>query len=638
MELVSLILFFVYLYGFGFAATSFLKKAENLAENFWERNIMRLGIGVAVFALVGIILNFLRIPLDWKIFLFLSLIAPGYYLFKHRSNIKSHIKNIHFTKSDLFIAGAILLFIFSFYMYHKGAFAYSYLEDDDPWEHARSVKYIATEKTAFESYPGEDLFRYTDPYPPGYEIMMAVLYQTSTSLNWTLKFFNALFISLSILFFYFFAQKMTGSKKKALFATFVLAMIPSYLSHFIWVHTLLPLLIFVTFYCFESIKEDKRWGYTSALVVAGIFVVHPEHAIKFSFLFAIYFIAKWAVEKQFPKEHLYACITGGLLSLFWWGAKLGSFFQERMGRITPPDSAIISSAKISTISKLSSFFQSYFSPYSGTATRPYTFNDFFIAKAQNMINSPIGWGIVISLLLVVSIILVIIAVKKYREQKKYYPFVLLGWFVLMFMIVNSATFGTPGFLSFRTWMLLAIPVALLCAEGYSLLMGMLPENLKSSRLLILAIIVIGLWFTAGSQKFSVNTAAWPPGGGFTSPDEVNLYLWIYQNLPKETKVFPFSGNQDNHLLGLDMANCDWCLENREFRKGFLDKTPAQTYSFLKAQGYQYLLLDTMSIPWYQAVENKSQETVLNKFQEYGQAGDKFSLVFQNKGGAVLKVN
>jgi len=94
MELVSLILFFVYLYGFGFAATSFLKKAENLAENFWERNIMRLGIGVAVFALVGIILNFLRIPLDWKIFLFLSLIAPGYYIFKHRSNIKSHIKNI----------------------------------------------------------------------------------------------------------------------------------------------------------------------------------------------------------------------------------------------------------------------------------------------------------------------------------------------------------------------------------------------------------------------------------------------------------------------------------------------------------------------------------------------------------------
>ena len=254
-----------------------------------------------------------------------------------------------------------------------------------------------------------------------------------------------------------------------------------------------------------------------------------------------------------------------------------------------------------------------------------------------MINSPIGWGIVISILLAVSIILVIIAVKKYREQKKYYPFVLLGWFVLTFMIVNSATFGTPGFLSFRTWMLLAIPVALLCAEGYFLLIGMLPENLKSGRLLILAIVVLGLWFTAGSQKFSANTAAWPPGGGWTSPDEVNLYLWTYQNLPKETKVFPFSGQQDNYLLGLDMANCDWCSENREFRKGFLDKTPTQTYSFLKAQGYQYLLLDTMSIPWYQAVENRSQDVVLNKFQEYGQAGDKFSLVFQNKGGAVLRV-
>ncbi len=638
MELLSLILFFIYLYGFGFAATSFLKKeeapVENPSENFLERNIMRLGIGVAVFALVGVILNFLRIPLDSRIFLFLSLIAPGYYIFKHRSNIKSYIKNIHFTKSDLFIAGAILLFIFSFYMYHKGAFAYSYLEDDDPWEHARSVKYIATEKTAFEPYPGEDLFRYTDPYPPGYEIMMAVLYQTSTSLNWTLKFFNALLISLSILLFYFFARKFTGSKKKALFATFVLAMIPSYLSHFIWVHSLLPLFIFVAFYCFESIREDKRWWYTSALVVAGLFVIHPEHAIKFSFLFAIYFIVRWAVEQQFPKEHLYAYITGGLLSLFWWGAKVGSFFQERMGRVA--SDAVYSQSSL--FSKLGIFFKNYFNSYSGTATRPYTFNDFFTAKAQNMINNPIGWGIVISLLLAVSIILVFLAVKKYHKQKKYYPGVLLGWFVLTFMIVNSATFGTPGFLSFRTWMILAIPVALLCAEGYFLLIGMLPENLKSGRILILAIVVLGLWFTAGSQKFSVNTAAWLPGGGWTSSDEVDLYLWTYQNLPKETKVFPFSGQQDNYLLGLDMANCDWCFENREFRKGFLDKTPAQTHAFLKAQGYQYLLLDTMSIPWYQAVENKNQDVVLNKFQEYGQAGDKFSLVFQNKGGAVLKVN
>ena len=73
-SLITIILFFVYLWGLGFSATYFVKKAED----FWERHLMNLGIGLGVFAILSIILNFLHIPLDWKIFLILSLIIPIY--------------------------------------------------------------------------------------------------------------------------------------------------------------------------------------------------------------------------------------------------------------------------------------------------------------------------------------------------------------------------------------------------------------------------------------------------------------------------------------------------------------------------------------------------------------------------------
>ena len=37
----------------------------------------------------------------------------------------------------------LLIFAVFFAVYHKGAFTYPYLEDDDPWFHAEVTKYIA---------------------------------------------------------------------------------------------------------------------------------------------------------------------------------------------------------------------------------------------------------------------------------------------------------------------------------------------------------------------------------------------------------------------------------------------------------------------------------------------------------------
>ncbi|MBI2662480.1 phospholipid carrier-dependent glycosyltransferase [Candidatus Woesearchaeota archaeon] len=657
MNITTIILFFVYLWGLGFTATLFIKKWGN----FWERNLMRMGIGLPVFVVLGTVLNLAHIPLDWRIFLVVSLAVPVYclgrYFIKNKFNFEddlneiSKINKIKLDKADLYLLGVFVLFAFTFYMYHTGAFSYPYLEDDDPWEHARSVRYIALEKTAYEPYTGKDLFRYIDPYPPAYDILMAVLYQTNDSVNWTLKFFNALIISLSIIVFYFFATKFMKSRKKALLATFILTVIPSYLSHFIWAHSLLPFLVCVAFYCLECInsegssgggneemeeckKEARKWMFVSALAIAGIFLVHPEHAIKFLLFFGVYVVIKWIFERKWPLEHFYSLLIGIALSLSWWAMKIGSFFTERAGRISDLDPGLVS-RDTSLVYKIVSFVQNYFKPNLGSATKAYTFDDFFVAKSGNMINNPIGWGIIITILIIISVFMVVMLAKKYYKNKSYYPVVILGWLLIAFLIVNSATFNIPGLFGFRTWLLLAIPTALICAEGFFVILKLVPDKIKVVRVVLVMVLLIGLWYTSGEQKYAVNTAMWPPGASWTSMEEVQLYLWL-NSLPKNTKVMSFSGSQNNEVIGLDMDNCDWCEQNIKLREGFINKSSLDVYNFLKKEKYEYFILDSMSFRYYD-FGNKTQEIIIGKFQDYFNSKDKFVVVYQNNGGVIVKV-
>jgi len=86
MELFSIVFFLVVLYGFG-SSVSFIAKES---DDFLERNLMRLGIGLGVMLLFGFLLNVLKIPLDWRIFLglgILILIAKSYFDYRKNKTI-----------------------------------------------------------------------------------------------------------------------------------------------------------------------------------------------------------------------------------------------------------------------------------------------------------------------------------------------------------------------------------------------------------------------------------------------------------------------------------------------------------------------------------------------------------------------
>ena len=63
MSFLTIILFFIYTYGFGFSIAKLVRESEN----FLERNLMRVGIGLATMIVLGLLLNLIKVPLDWRI-------------------------------------------------------------------------------------------------------------------------------------------------------------------------------------------------------------------------------------------------------------------------------------------------------------------------------------------------------------------------------------------------------------------------------------------------------------------------------------------------------------------------------------------------------------------------------------------
>ena len=678
MVFLTIILSFVYTFGLGFSVTRFVKESENLLE----RNLMRVGLGLASMITLGLFLNIIRVPLDWRIFLILSLIIPLFYLFKNIKAIKALNFKFRLTKYDLSISVMLLIFFATFYMYASGAFSYPWLEDDDSWGHALGVKYVAIEKKVFAEKP----LRYIDPYPPSYDMLFGILHQTNDSVYWTLKFFNALIISLSLIFFFFFVKELTDNKNKALFSTFALASLPAFLSHFIWAIALNIPLYFTSFYAVERIKHGKRWFIVAAIMVGAASTISPTHSVYFGLFFVAYYLTKAIMEKNILIYHAAAGFFGLLISFFlWWLPTL------------------IKHGLKNTYNGIGANLSGGFLNIPGTADKIYTLSDFIFAQKINMINNPIGIGFVLSLLFVIAItsimykykdqlnknklvILVIFSVimivllyvlsstytknvwsiKKPIAEKGSVPFfefisdqillitilsitiflyvlliiskyktenfkdnniiLYLAWFILSFLALNAGPFYykiTP----FRVWSIFSIPLAILSAEGLWFLFAYL-KNLRFLKIIVLVIVIIGVTTTSAYQKYIVNTAQWPPGGFWTSVDEVNGYLWIKDNLPKNSKLFTFVNNAP--VIGMDMFTCHWCSDVQDYQRNGFNKTWEENYNFLKKEGYSYIVIDG------QTARRFGHNSTNTKIQEYLNS-NKFKRAFGNNGMLLLKV-
>ena len=607
---LTIVLFFVYCWGLGFSALSFVhKKPELRLEKFF----VTIGVGLGIFPILVVLLNLVHIPLDWKIFLLLSMVWPivvfGRKLYAKELAMPQF--SFSFTKSELMLCGAVVIMLLSLFMYTKGAFAYPYLEDEDPWGHAVGSKYVALEKRAYDPVLKDqtrldEVLAYIDPYPPGYDGLMGVLHQTSPDLNWTLKFFNALIISLGLLFFFLCTKEFVGDSGKALLAMLFLAMIPAYFSHFIWAHSYVVMLFFPAMYALVMIKQDKEWMWIGLIIIASIWVTQNiEEPIKLTTMMLLFVCVGSISATKFMRREFLAIAGGTLFSLLWWGAMVAKYgYRDFIRAFTGSNilaaeegalesavsSAVGATGQGSFIQKIGGIFTSLTSS-GGTASRAYSFNDFFIARGENLINAPIGIGIVLSILTFVGIIWVLWHYRsRLVESKNTWLMVSLFWLIYTFWGVNGQTFLVSIARGpFRMWLLLAIPVVLLAMEGSYMLAGLM-KKWNVPAILVFGVIIIGVLLTSGYQKYQVNTAMWPTSGAYVNSIEPFEYAAWFNSIPLNTKVFLYVP-RDKLVIGLGGESCLWCQEVIDFRKDILHKDAVLLHTFLKQQGYEYLILN-----------------------------------------------
>jgi len=674
MDISSIFFFLAVLLGIGYSASRFVPESPN----FLERNLMRLGIGLGAFLFLSLLLNLLRIPLDWKIFLAIGLAVPLYSAFKKIKNFDLPIPILRLSKYDLRIIIMMLIFAVSMYIYTHGAFSYPYLEDDDSWSHAMSAKYVSDFKTLFEA---KNNLHYIDPYPPAYSALMGIIHQTNSSVYWTLKFFNAFIISLSVIFFYFFMNEFTGDYNRALFSTFALASVPAFLSHFIWSISLSIPMYFVSLYCLEKMRSDKKWLYLSAMMISATLVISPTHSTYFGIFFALYYITKVILERNLQLDYAMAGIFGVFGSLLlWWGPMI--IKHGIYGTLQGVGLAVGRGETIFGVI--------------GTVEKYYTLRDFLIAKSTNMINNPIGIGMFLSLLAAIALIVILTDnYKKLRSNKMIlilgffipvltvpitlfslfaqkpgnplnhvqffmnFKFMIFGltlilaalllslfqyfkspekqiwqkwkiitlvWLFAMFYAVNAANFQIK-ISAFRAWMLFAIPMSIISSEGMWFLIGKF-GRFRALKYLAAGFLVLGIIFTSAAQKYSVNTAQWPPGGFWTSYEEISGYVWLKDNLPPNTKVFTFVNS--GAVIGMDKYICRWCPDEMAFQENGFKNSPAEIRKWLNGKNYEYFVIDGGTVKKFGI-----NETNL-KLQEIASSGD-FMLVRQNPAFFLFKV-
>jgi len=628
---LTVLYFFVLMYGLGSLATFFVK-----IRDFWERQVMRIGIGLATFPLVGALFNTLGIPLNWVIFLVVALVVPLYGLAKRKKLEASadereskdlmdlDIKGIEVEKPSLSVLLVLLITAALFVSFLQGSFLYPWLENGDPWEYAEAAEYISEKQTYYK--PIEQIFPETpeeifagtnttriryqilgnfgivmEPYPQGYQMLLGVLHQTNNSISWTMKFFNSLIIALGIVFFYYFVKRLTGSNNKALFSAFVLAALPSYLSHFIFATPFALTLMFPAFYCMTRVENNRKWIIPAAICSGSIFISHVLVTYVFLLFLVIYALVKTVSGRRLPVNIIASGVLAAILafSLFW--LPLGLRYQ---GILNP----------FYGLGIIGKSGEGLFSAGRGDIYGPM---DYLISPLANKIDQPKGIGAAVILLALLGVLRIF---KFPPDKENMWKWTILLWLVVTFLGVQGQSLPLtviPN--AHRLWCYLSIPIAIMAAEGLFFLGGILKQyNINMREVLVL--VILAILITSAYPKYSINSMSFwfPTLRVFNTQGEYEGYTWLL-NLPPKTRVSAICSNHQK-IIGYDAYTPFWEKEVRDMKKKSLNMSVDEIYAWLKKWKYEYVIIDAT------CTRNWDIKTLNSKLSEITSATDKFNLV------------
>lgn len=624
-ELSTFVFFLFACWGIGKAVTRGLASEPDAVGSFF----VSLGVGLGVFPILAVALNSVSIPLHWTAFLAVAALSPlartaeklDSLDFKSLGVRKWPAKAIKKFTSENTSYGlfAVLIACIMFTVYIGGAFGYPHLEDDDPWEHAAGAKYVSIYSTY--SIPA-DLYvaHYLEPYPPAYDTLMGVLHQLNSSVSWTLKYFNSLIVSLGVVFFYFFMKKLSGDSRLSAAATLVLALIPSYVSHFIWAQALGVSLFFPAFYALESIRDDRRWVFPATLIIAGVMVVQPSTAFTFGLFYAAYILCRLFYREKILRLLVIAGVAGLVLAVaLYWIPSFMKFGYPAVAAKIQFGGESLSDIKLK--------------PGTSEEDRLYGFNEFLHAPKLTHMAQPKGLGEVLCLLIALTIMLALVKPKLLRDRAVALSVL---WFFLAVAGLESAALPVNVMPS-RFWTFLAIPSAMLCATGLTLLHDYAGKT-RWPAAMILAVVFCGLFITSGVPKVIVQTSTWPPGVDWNTDMQYAGYITL-KNLPPDTTVYP-ACFRDDHVIGLDKLSFPWDREVMNFRENTKsgEFSAGELNGMLKNKGYRYVILDSACLTGCRETRDASEcEENWNQRKQDMDASRYFSLHYRDADVNIYRV-
>jgi hypothetical protein len=571
---------------FAFVVVGLGRAVMGLSRATQEKNpIVRyletLGVGLAAFSFAGVVFALVGIPLHWGVYVGIAAVgwAAAHWVGR---GIPVDSK---WDRDETICAIALLaLLVAVFALFLRGANAYEYLEDDDPWSHAQGALYVAKnhncDVAAWARGASEGFAFYLEPYPPTYDIVMGVMRQLNDSISWTLKTFNVVLVTLAVAFNFLLGKSYLGNWWRALFAAFVLAVLPGYMSHFIYSQTLALCIFPVALYATMKAMRDRSFIAPAMLSVASMMVTQPVVSVCFAVVLLL-FIALVLVHDRASqadgsraRSGLVVAAGGFLLSLLYWGRQVA-----RWGLV-----GILSSKGKDLLTTW----------HSDPALLQVPLADALFPPIQARIDAPVGWGIVVALALLVGIGSCVADVVVLRMRASPERTHLLGWFLPLAYLGFAPALDLPAWGSARMWAYMAVPVAFLATEGIFLLGELALAARPRLRMAAIALAALGIALTCLPAKAAVETAIWPLGAewsgrGEALPPEVAGYLDMKAKLPHGTRVYSFCGN--GRSIGFDMDSSPWVESEWQFRLRSSSVAANEAIAFLDAHDYAYLTLD-----------------------------------------------
>ena len=565
--LFSVATFLVLSAGLG-SAVLLLAKRRDWAESL----LLSIGIGLGTLPLLILLFRILHVPLDIRVFLTLAAVGPAICVFRKNRWATPTLQR------GAILGGALLIALLLAWIMYVGATRYPYLEDDDPWGHATAAHYVALEKTT--APPDGWITHYLEPYPPYYTAIMGMLHQLNPDTNHVLKAINALMVGLSLLAAFFAFDTLTGNTYKALAAAAVLAMIPAYMSHFIWSQTLAIPVFFLALWALEEARKsrhgatwrDSTW-YLAVLMVWSATIIQPSTAAVVALLLTIYVALHLALDRR-RKAHEYrelsALVAGGALSfLTWSGFVLRYGWIQFSGQIGI-SAGILASATGDTSGGL-----------------VYGLGDIVFAALPSKIDQATGLGWLVSLLALIGLMVILLNWTRSQHPPHRWGLVTVLWAIVGIIGIEGNALPVKLF-PHRFWVFLAIPIALLAVEA-AFAIGKTTRHRLAFVLVTTLIVMLAVWLNVG-PRLATQQGYWPPGVFWNGQADLSGYSALPSIIPVGSRVLVLCSAADK-AIGMGMDARPWYPGEIEFKQRVASATGDDVANFMEGHGYDYLTVD-----------------------------------------------